>query len=115
MSLRDLAAQSKTTPSLLSKLREWLLQEGFTKCDSSQLKRVPSCIYKFFCENEVWMLEFSSTTLYVQLGGAEIQVATGSGDRHFSCGNDLEEITAKITATAKGIFPQAADDSEVEI
>lgn len=89
MSLRDLAEKSKEAPSLLDRLRKWLVREGFTKCDDLQLRKAPALIRKYRGGDEIWMLEFSSTTLFVQLAEPNVQISDGSADIFLCCGGDF--------------------------
>lgn len=107
MSLKDLAGQSKKNNlSTLDRLRKWLVKEEFNKCSEKQLAKVPHLLYSFTRENEVWRLEFCSTTLYVQLAKDNVLVANTSANIFFRCSSDLAQITKTITNAAYMIAEQ---------
>jgi hypothetical protein len=114
MALKDLAQQPNNI-SVLDRLRKFLVREGFKKCNNQQLEKVPYRIYSFTRNNEVWMLRFPSTVLYVQLAKDNVLVSNSSTDIFFKCSDELASITGTITTAAHMIAERESRSQKVDI
>lgn len=116
VTLGELAKQARENNiSMLDRLRKWLLVQGFVKVDDKSLSKIPLILYSFTGENEVWILRFPSTNLYIQLAKNEVLMADSSGRRFHRFNGNLLDITHLIIETVKSILQEEQFNQSVDL